>query len=83
MVITEKYGFPNNKRLEIYKSKAYFIFVHSPSQFFPEVKALILKEYNQGRISEYKKEYIFWHINGRKGIPPMSVENGKAIWSKR
>ena len=78
--LTRKYGFPNNKRLNEYKSKSYFIFVHSSQKFSKEIRKLILKEYNEGRITEYKKEYIFWNINGRNGMPPMSGENGEAIW---
>jgi len=80
--ITNKYGFPNNKRLGVYKSKAYMIFVHSPRTYFEEIRALINKEYNEGRISEYKKEYIFWHLNGRTGQIPRSGENGEAIFMK-
>ena len=38
-------------------------------------------EFEAGRISEYEKEYIFWHIHGRKGLPPMSGKNGEAIWN--
>ncbi len=78
--LTKQYGFPNNKRLDVYRSKAYFLFVHAPKQHFEEITTLINKEYEAGRISEYKKGYIFWHINGRKGLPPMNGENGKAIW---
>lgn len=78
--ITKKYGFPNNKRLGVYKSKAYWIFVHAPSKYFNEIKQLIQSEYDAGRLSEYKKEYIFWHIKGRKGMPPRSGKNGEAIW---
>ncbi|WP_452221834.1 hypothetical protein [Lacinutrix salivirga] len=78
--LTKKYGFPNNKRTGVYKSKAYFIFVHSPKESFAEIEELISEEYNAGRISEYKKEYIFWHTKGRQGMPPRSSENGEAIW---
>ena len=77
--ITNKFGFPNNKRLGVYKSKAYMIFVHSPPQFFDEIRFIINEEYNKKRISEYKKEYIFWHLNGRKGMPPRSGKDGKAV----
>jgi tRNA(Leu) C34 or U34 (ribose-2'-O)-methylase TrmL len=81
IAITKKYGFPNNKRLDVNKSKAYFIFVHSPRNYFDEIRTLINREYENGRISEYEKGYIFWHLDGRKGMPPMSGKNGEAIWN--
>ncbi len=77
--ITEKYGFPSAKRLGVNKSKAYMIFVHTPKIYYPRVESLVLKEYEQSRMSEYEKEYIFWHIKGRKGLPPMAGKNGEAI----
>ncbi len=82
IAITNEFGFPNNKRLGVYKSKAFMIFVHSPQKFFPEVRSLITKEYNYQRISEYKKGHIFWHLNGRNGMPPRSGKNGEAVWQK-
>lgn len=78
--ITKKYGFPNNKRLGVYKAKAYWIFVHSPRVYFDEVRQLIQSEFKAGRLSEYEKEYIFWHLNGRKDMPPRSGKNGEAVW---
>ena len=74
--ITKKYGFPGEERLGVYKAKAYMIFVHSPREYFEEITNLINLEYNEGRINDYQKEYIFWHINGRKSSPPMMGENG-------
>lgn len=47
--ITKKYDFPNNKRLGVYKSKAYWIFVHSPSTYFNEVRQLIESEFKAGK----------------------------------
>lgn len=79
--ITEKYGFPSAKRLGVYKSKAYMIFVHSPKFFHPQIESLILEEYKEGRINEYEKEYIFWHIKGRKSLPPRAGKNGEEIWN--
>ena len=81
--LTKKYVFPNNKRTGVYKSKAYFIFVHSPKEYFEELRSLINKEYNEGRITEYKKEYIFWHLDGTTGQIPRSGENGKAVFLKK
>jgi len=68
--ITKKYGFPNNTRLGEYKSKAYLLFVHSPRYFFPVIDTLVEKEYEAGRISEYKRKFIKWHLDGRNGLPP-------------
>ena len=80
--ITEKYGFPSNQRLNVKKSKAYFLFVHSSSKYFERINTLIEKEFDEGRISEYCKEYIFWHTKrNRKGMPPMSGKNGEAIYN--
>ena len=74
--ITEKYGFPSNYRLKVYKSKAYLLFVHSPTKYFPKINLLIEKEFEAGRISEYCKEYIFWHTKrNRSGLPPISGKN--------
>lgn len=79
--ITKRYGFPSSERLGVYKAKAYMIFVHSPKIYHPQIEALILEEYKEGRITEYKKEYIFWHLNGRNGLPPMAGKNGEVIWN--
>lgn len=80
--ITEKYGFPSNQRLKVKKSKTYFLFVHSSSQYFDRINVLIEKEYEEGRISEYCKEYIFWNTKrNRKGMPPMSGKNGEAVYN--
>lgn len=79
--ITEKYGFPSNQRLKVYKSKAYLLFVHSSAQYFDKINSLIEKEYVGGRINEYCKEYIFWHTKrARQGMPPRSGKNGEAVF---
>lgn len=78
--ITKEYGFPSEERLDVYKAKAYMIFVHSPREYFHEIVSLVNKETNEGRINDYQKEYIFWHINGRKGMPPMMGPDGEVIW---
>jgi len=80
IAITKKYGFPNNKRLGVYPSRAYFIFVHSPRNYFKEIEELIEKEFKESRISEYEKAYIFWHTGGRKGSPPQLGKDGKVIY---
>ncbi|MGK0322273.1 MAG: hypothetical protein ACJARX_000533 [Psychroserpens sp.] len=78
--ITIEFGFPSNERLDQKKAKAYMIFVHSPKEYYEEIKELISNEFNAGRITEYKKEYIFWHLHGRKNAPPVSGRNGEVIW---
>lgn len=78
--LTDKFGFPSSERLGVYKSKAYWIFVHTPSEDFEAVERVINEEFELGRISEYKKEYIFWHLNGRNGMPPRLGSNGEVIW---
>lgn len=76
--LTKKYGFPNNKRLGEYKSKAYLLFVHSPRYFFPIIDTLVEKEYEAGRISEYKRKFIRWHLDGRNGFPPTAKSEKSA-----
>lgn len=79
--LTKRHGFPSNERLGVYKAKAYFIFVHSPQNYFDEINMLIESEFNEGRISEYQKEYIYWHTKKeRKGSPPRKGKNGEVIW---
>lgn len=80
--LTNAYGFPNNKRLGVPKSKAYIVFTHAPKPYFTEVEALVNREHKAGRMIEFKKEYILWHIRGRNGLPPMSGTKGEAIWQK-
>ena len=80
LTIVRKYGFPNTERLGVYKANAYFIFVHSPRKYFDEIRTLMNREYGAGRVSDYEKGYIFWHLDGRKGMPPTSGKNGEAIW---
>ncbi len=80
IAITKKHGFPNTERLGVYKAKAYFVLVHSPPEYFDELRILINQEFEEGRISEYEKWYVFWHLNGRKGMPPRAGNNGTAIW---
>ncbi|MEJ6793204.1 MAG: hypothetical protein QNK89_10860 [Lacinutrix sp.] len=80
--ITKKYGFPNNKRLGVAQSKAYKIFSHAPRFYSKDVENLVIEEHKAGRMIEFKKEYILWHVNGRNGNPPMSGHRGEAIWQE-
>lgn len=81
--LTKEYGFPSMKRLEVPYARAYLIFVHTPKEYRPEVKSLIEYEFAENRISEYEKEYIFWHLNGRNGMPPRVGENGVVILNEK
>ncbi|MEM6718122.1 MAG: hypothetical protein AAF611_02300 [Bacteroidota bacterium] len=74
--LTKEYGFPGKERLGTYHSSAYFIFVHSAKKYFDEIRTLIDKEYKAKRISEYDRAYIFWHLDGRKGMMPSVNEDG-------
>lgn len=68
--ITKKYGFPDIKKLKCTEYSAPFlIFVHSPENFWKEIKDLIEVERKKKRISEGDYNYISWHLNGRKGAP--------------
>ncbi len=79
--ITDKYGFPSNERLGTYKAKAYMIFVHSDiNKYGEKIEHVINTENKANRISKYKKAYIFWHLHGRKKMPPMRGKNGEVIW---
>lgn len=80
--ITKDYGFPNNRRLGVPRSKAYIIFTYTPKSYFKDVEDLVTEEHKAGRLIEFKKEYILWHINGRNGQPPMSGPKGEAIFQK-
>ncbi|SEB41451.1 hypothetical protein SAMN04489761_0566 [Tenacibaculum sp. MAR_2009_124] len=80
--LTKKHGFPSRERLKVYKSSAYFIFIHSPKKYYSSIKEVISKEYKEKRISEYEKAYIFWHINGRGGTPPRLGKDGTILLAK-
>ncbi len=77
--LTKKYGFPGMHRLKAKKASAYFIFVHSPQKYHSKIASLISSEYELGRISEYEKEYIFWHLKGRNGHPPRLKKDGSIL----
>lgn len=76
LALTKKYGFPSKERLGTYKASAYFIFVHSDRQYFDEIRTLINQEYEEKRISEYERAYIFWHLDGRNGMMPSVNDDG-------
>ena len=78
--LTEKYGFPSKKRMEIKAASAFFIFVHSPKEYYPKIRDIINSEFKEKRISEYEKAYIFWHIDGRKSMPPRKQKDGSVTY---
>ncbi|RKD94531.1 hypothetical protein [Marinifilum flexuosum] len=81
--ITKKYGFPRVKRIRDYYKKEFIapefnpliIFVHSPKEYWEELKGLMLNEYKQERINQCQYGYLLWHFTGRKSFKPM-LDNG-------
>lgn len=39
-------------------------------KYFDEIKNIIELEFKKKHISEFEKDYIFWHLNRREGVPP-------------
>lgn len=72
--IIKQRGFPNEVNTKCTKFPGP-VFRHSQSQYFPEIKTLIEKEYKDGRLS--KPQYLFYldHINGRKNYGGISIKN--------
>jgi len=62
--LTKKYGFPGILHLG-HDVPIFLVFVHSDKAYWDEIRGLIEKEYDAGRISEFGKDYIFWHLDGR------------------
>lgn len=92
--ITEKYGFPNLKRIEKYYTKKfvdpefnpYILLVHAPKEYWEGLQILIKNELDQGRINKCTYGHLLWHFTGRKNFQPMLdngykmvEENGKTI----
>ncbi|WP_010232335.1 hypothetical protein, partial [Gillisia marina] len=81
--ITKKYGFPSLKRLQPFYDKEfvdpefnpYIILVHSPKEYWDELKTLMKSELDQGRISKCTYGHLLWQITGRKSFQPM-LDNG-------
>lgn len=67
--ITKKYGFPGMDYLH-HDIPIFMIFVHSEKKYHQEIKKLILEEFEKGRISEFEKDYILWHLKNRNGMLP-------------
>ena len=75
--ITEKYGYPGRKRISNYTASALSIFINSNKNYFSKIREIIAKEYKAKRISEYEKDFILWHVNGRKTTPPIRKKNNR------
>lgn len=62
------YGYPDIRKLNCKEySIPVLIFVHSPKEYWGEIKLIIDKERNLNRMTEGDYKYISWHINNRKG----------------
>ncbi|MEC7783500.1 MAG: hypothetical protein VYB38_08835 [Bacteroidota bacterium] len=92
--IIKRYGFPDISRINKFYSKSfkevefkpYLLLIHSPKEFWDELKFLLKQEYDQGRMSQCTFGYLLWHISGRESFQPMLdngyklvQENGKTI----
>ncbi len=81
--LSEKYGFPSNKRIKEYYDKefsdpefsALLIFIHSPQKYWSKIEKLMTNEYNEGNINRCAYGYIKWHVNGRNDMKHF-LENG-------
>ncbi|MGC1630512.1 MAG: hypothetical protein WA749_00220 [Gelidibacter sp.] len=81
--ITEKYGFPSIDRIRKYYNAEFtdpefnpiLIFIHSPKEYWEELKTLMLNEYNTGIINQCSYGYLLWQFTGRKSFQPM-LDNG-------
>lgn len=81
--ITKKYGFPSTERIKKYYDKEFvdpefnplIIFIHSPREYWDELKEIMLNEYQNGVINQCQYGYALWHFTGRKNFQPM-LDNG-------
>ena len=81
--ITKKYGFPSTERIKKYYTKEFvdpefnplIIFIHSPKEYWDELKELMLNEYKNGVINQCQYGYALWQFTGRKSFQPM-LDNG-------
>ena len=76
--IIKERGFPDIKKLDCKGYAAPFlILVHSPEEFWIEIKDILDKEIKNESINKPDYDYIMWHINGRVGRPlsPVSKED--------
>ena len=81
--ITRRYGFPSVERIKKYYKKEFtnpefnplIIFIHSPKEYWEELKELMLNEYRRGTINQCQYGYLLWQFTGRKSFQPM-LDNG-------
>lgn len=76
--IIEERGFPDIKKLECKEyASPFLIFVHSPEEYWGEIKNILDQEIESDRITKGDYDYIMWHINGRKDDPlsPIPIED--------
>ncbi len=69
IALTKKYGFPGMDYLN-HDVPVFLVFVHSDKKYFKQIRKLISKEFKVGHVSKFERDYIFWHLDGRKGLPP-------------
>jgi len=81
--ITKKYGFPSAKRIKQFYDQEFedpefnpiIILIHSPKEFWEELKVMMKNEYQNGSISQCDYGYLLWQFTGRKSFKPM-LDNG-------
>ncbi|WP_034891345.1 hypothetical protein [Gillisia sp. Hel_I_29] len=81
--ITKKYGFPSSKRIKQFYNQEFedpefnpiIILIHSPKEFWEELKVMMKNEYQNGDISQCDYGYLLWQFSGRKSFKPM-LDNG-------
>lgn len=94
ITITKKYGFPSKKRIARCYKKEFndpefnplILLIHSPRQYWEDLKILMLEEYQNGIINQCEYGYLLWQFTGRESFQPMLdngyelvEENGKTI----
>lgn len=67
--IIKKRGYPNKKNCNCKKFPG-TVFRHSQPQYWNEIRTLIEKEHNEGRMNNGSYYFTLDHINGRKGKLP-------------
>jgi hypothetical protein len=72
--ITRRHGFPTLKD-SIHQVPSFVVFMHSPDNQIEEVREVILGEFSHGRMSEFERDRILWHLDGRSfdGFPQGGV----------
>lgn len=73
--LTNKYGFPGMDRFDI-KFPVCLVFVHSSREYFPEIIAIVNREYLLGNMNDWEKDYILWHVERNRD--PIYLPNPKS-----